>query len=231
MTTWTTSRWRRTAAPLLRATWGGHADAPFTLHPPCRRRSLSSGVDMRQASLAMKSILFASAVLLWSGSFVGAQSHPARNITTLTNRADCIEVSLFFGGGRTDVAGRKVLEMTGVTPYDPSQVLSMEQLRTMAERAIQREGRPIDAGYTCAASIALSSGTCTLLFSKKSSPHYQVSFDSAGRITLVSGGTGYHGEGFWKRDFTNGQPVSPASGSQPVRAETNQTPSAAGSHR
>jgi hypothetical protein len=164
----------------------------------------------------MKSIFFAFAFLVWSGPFARAQNQPAANMTALTNglagatnrEAHCIEVNLFFGGGKTDAAGRKVLEMTGVTPYDPSQVLSMEALRKKAEGAIKREGRPIDDGYTCAANIALSTGDCTLLFSKKSSPHYQVSFDSAGRITLVSGGTGYHGEGFWKRDYTNGQPQS-----------------------
>src|SRR5215813_6236696 len=187
----------------------------------------------------MKSIFFAFVILVWSGSYASAQNELAANMTALTNglagatnrQADCIEVSLFFGGGKTDTAGRKVFEMTGVTPYDPRQVLSMEELRKQAEGAIKREGRPIDSGYKCAANIALSTGTSTLLFSKQWSPHYQVSFDSAGRITLVSGGTGYQGEGFWKRDYTNGQPVGPANGSQPVRSETNRTPSAAGSRR
>src|SRR5262249_13797239 len=151
----------------------------------------------------MKSIIFAFAALLWSESFVGAQNQPVANVTALTNgpagatnrQADCIEVSLFFGGGKTDNAGRKGFEMTGVTPYDPRQVLSMEELRKQAEGAIKRQGRPIDAAYKCAANIALSTGTSTLLFSKQWSPHYQVSFDSAGRITMVSGGTGYQGEG------------------------------------
>jgi hypothetical protein len=119
--------------------------------------------------------------------------------------------------------------MTGVTPYKPGQAQSIEDVRKRAIDAVKREGRAIDGEYICAANVEMSSGACTLLFSKKWSPHYQVSFNSAGQITMVSGGNGSHGEGFWKREYKNGQPVGAASGSQPVRSETNRTSSTAGS--
>ena len=44
-----TSRWRRTAAPLLRSNAGRQFGAPRALHRSCRRRSLTSGVELTSA--------------------------------------------------------------------------------------------------------------------------------------------------------------------------------------
>ncbi len=185
----------------------------------------------------MKPILLFAALLLPLRHEGEAQSLTSE--TNLTVRATgtnsspaCIKVNMFFGGGSRDPLGRKaILEKTGVVPYDQDQVLSLEDLRDRAMKAIQREGRPIDAEYVCGANIAMTPGRCTLLFHKNWSPGYQVSFDSNGLITMVSGSTGSHGEGFWKREYRNGQPVGSADRSQPSGSVTTRESGAAGSVR
>jgi hypothetical protein len=124
-----------------------------------------------------------------------------------TNREPTsVAVCLFFGTGANDEAGRKAREMTGVTPYEPGEVQLIEEVRDKAIEAVKKEGHPIDGEYTCAANIQMSTGTCTLLLDKAGAPHYQVSFNSAGEISRVSGAKGPHGEGAWHRDYVRGQP-------------------------
>ena len=49
----------RTAATLLRSTPGGNSHAPFTRHRPCRRRSLSSDISMKNSLASVYGTLHA----------------------------------------------------------------------------------------------------------------------------------------------------------------------------
>jgi hypothetical protein len=149
----------------------------------------------------------------------------------VTNRVPVKAISLFFGPPADDEAGRRVREMTGVNPYKPGQAQTIEEVRKRAIEAIKRGERPIDENYECAANIEMTTGKCTLLLNKTGAPHYSVSFDASGQITYVGGASGPHGEGGWGREYTRGQPSGATNRSQPVRAQTNQTPAAAGSGR
>ena len=72
----TTSRWRRTAAPLFRSTLGGNSSAPRALHGHCRRRSLTSAVRPLKASPVKLrraqnwSLAVVALVAFYLGSFV-----------------------------------------------------------------------------------------------------------------------------------------------------------------
>lgn len=175
------------------------------------------------------SLLLSTAVFIVLTTVGYCQNGSARAVAT--NRVPVRTVSLFFGPPASDEAARKVREMTGVNPYKPGQAQDIEQVRERAVAAIKREGRPIDEDYECAANIEMTTGECTLLFNKAGAPHYSVNFDSSGRITYVGGASGPHGEGRWGREYPPGQQGGAANRSQPVRAQTNQTPAGAGSGR
>jgi hypothetical protein len=140
------------------------------------------------------------------------------------------DVRLFVGSGDRSKFGRRLARDTGVTPYSPEAVLTLEQFTSTAIAALKREGREVAPDDRSAANIELSTGTFTISFDTKQESCF-VSFDSSGHITRVGGARGFHGEGAWSREYRKGQPVGPANGSQPGRAETNRTSSAAGSRR
>jgi len=186
-----------------------------------------SVVGREPVSPMRNSFLLSTTVFMVLATAVYCQNGAGQ--AAVTNRVRAI--SLFFGPPANDEAARKVREMTGVNPYQPGQAQSVEEVRKRAIEAIKREGRPIDEDYECAVNIEMTTGKCTLLLNKTGAPHYSVNFDSSGQITYVGGATGPHGEGAWGREYTRGQPSGAANRSQPVRPQTNQPSSPAGSGR
>lgn len=190
---------------------------------------LSTRVGREPTTPMRNSFLLSTTVFIVLATAGYCQNGSARAV--VTNRVPVRAINLFFGPPANDEAGRKVREMTGVNPYKPGQAQTIEEVRKRAIEAIKREGRPIDEDYECAANIEMTTGKCTLLLNKTGAPHYSVSFDSSGQITSVGGASGPHGEGGWGREYPRGQPSGAANRSQPVHAQTNQTPAAAGSGR
>jgi hypothetical protein len=159
-----------------------------------------------------------------------ASSEPQRQTADPLRGPPPSRVSLFVGGGDKSAAGRRPADQNGVTPYNPNQVLTLEQFTIVAIAALKKEGREVAHDSRCAANIELSTGEFTILLNTKQES-CSVSFDAGGQITRVTGARGFHGEGAWERKYKHGQPIGAANGSQPIRSEADRTSSAAGSRR
>jgi hypothetical protein len=179
--------------------------------------------------------LLAVGVLVSTCAFLPARAQtvspePQRQAADALHGPPPSRVSLFVGGGDKSAAGRRLADRDGVTPYNPNQVLTLEQFTSIAIAALKREGRELAQDSACAANIELITGEFTILLRTKQEA-CSVSFDASGKITRVTGARGFHGEGSWERKYKNGQPSGAANRSQPIRSETNSTSSATGSAR
>jgi hypothetical protein len=179
--------------------------------------------------------LLALSVLVTTCAFLSAWAQtvspePQRHAADALHGPPPSRVSLFVGDGDKSAAGRRLADRDGVTPYNPNQVLTLEQFTAIAIGALKKEGREVAQDSACAANIELSTGEFTILLNTRQES-CSVSFDASGKITRVTGARGFHGEGSWERKYKNGQPIGAANRSQPVRSETNSTSRAAGSAR
>lgn len=125
-------------------------------------------------------------------------------------------VFIFFGEGDTNPVARSLAKRMDGQFYLTSQVVTLEQLTHRAIIALKEERRKAFRDDRTSASIGLREGGLLIRLNTEDESCW-VLFDSQGLIAGVGGAKGYHGEGAWRRAYTNGLPAGPASRGQPAR--------------